>query len=154
GVEATRRIRELLPGVRVVGFSGAAERETMLTMIEAGATGYLVKGSPPAELEEAVANPADPLVRLASELARGVTKGGTAKLVARELAKLSSASFAATYLSAKEGLSLAGIAGSAAAAEGLASAPELAYRAVAERRCLRAAEGELAELRRLGVACA
>src|SRR5438046_3085632 len=73
--------------------------------------------------------------------------------VALELADLPCASFAATYLTAREGLSLAGLAGPSAV-EGLASAPELAYRALAEGRCLHAGPQELAELFRLGVPCA
>jgi diguanylate cyclase (GGDEF)-like protein len=152
GVEATRRIRRLLPEIRIVGYSGAGDEETVTAMIEAGATGYYRKGAPVAELERVVANPADPLVRLAHRLAYGVTGGGTAALVARELAELSCASFAATYLTAHEGLSLAGVAGPAAV-EGLASAPELAYRAVAEGTWLRAEPQELAELFRLGIPC-
>src|SRR3954452_12288028 len=59
GVEATRRIRKLLPGVRVVAYSGTGERETVISMIEAGASAYCVKGSPLWELERVVANPAD-----------------------------------------------------------------------------------------------
>jgi diguanylate cyclase (GGDEF)-like protein len=152
GVEATRRIRRLLPEIRVVGYSGAGDEETITAMIEAGATGYYRKGAPVSELESVVANPADPLVRLAHRLAFGVTGGGTAALVARELAELSCASFAATYLTAHEGLSLAGVAGPAAV-EGLASAPELAYRALAARTWLRAEPAELAELYRLGIPC-
>ena len=152
GVEATRRIRRLLPDVRIVGYSGAGDEETITTMIEAGAAGYYRKGAPLSELERVVANPGDPLVRLAHRLAYGVAGGGTAALVARELAELSCASFAATYLTAHEGLSLAGVAGPAAV-EGLASAPELAYRALAEGTWLRAEPEELAELYRLGIPC-
>src|SRR2546423_5781927 len=88
GIEATRRIRDLLPEIRVVAYSGVADRDTILAMSEAGASAYCLKGAPLWELERAVANPADPLVRLAHRLARAVTAGGTAELVARELADL------------------------------------------------------------------
>src|SRR5947209_19004611 len=57
GVEATRRIRALLPDVRIVGYSGAGDEETIAAMIEAGATGYYRKGAPASELERVVANP-------------------------------------------------------------------------------------------------
>lgn len=44
GVEVTRALRDGSPGTRVVALSGSTEREKIMAMLEAGATGYLVKG--------------------------------------------------------------------------------------------------------------
>ena len=43
GVGATRQIRELLPGARIVAFAGSSEREVVDAMLEAGAEGAVVQ---------------------------------------------------------------------------------------------------------------
>jgi DNA-binding NarL/FixJ family response regulator len=57
GALAAREIRRLSPGTSVIAFSGSNDPGTMLEMQEAGASGYLVKGSPTdtilASIEEA-----------------------------------------------------------------------------------------------------
>lgn len=58
GIAATRRIRELLPTVRVVAFAGSDDPEVIEAMVEAGASGYCVKGCPLWELERAIAGAA------------------------------------------------------------------------------------------------
>jgi two-component system phosphate regulon sensor histidine kinase PhoR len=54
GPWATRRIRELLPDTRVLALSAFGDREDVIQMIRAGAVGYLLKGSTPARLVDAV----------------------------------------------------------------------------------------------------
>jgi ribonuclease P protein subunit RPR2 len=154
GIAATRRIRELLPKARIVAYAGSDDTEDVMGMMSAGADAYCVKGAPLWELERAVAGASDPLVRLAHALARSVRGGGTAELLAREIADLTGAAVAATYLTSGEvGLSLAALAGPDAP-EWFASAPGVVRRAFSELRLERADTHELGELYRLGAACA
>jgi len=50
GIEATRRLKRLLPGIAVVVLTVFEEPETVLDAIRGGADGYLLKQTPPAEL--------------------------------------------------------------------------------------------------------
>ena len=54
GVEATRRIREEAPNVRVLVLSASAEENHVLEAVKAGASGYLLKSSTSQELTDAV----------------------------------------------------------------------------------------------------
>jgi DNA-binding NarL/FixJ family response regulator len=45
GVWATREIKSASPHTSVIAFSGDSDRRTMTEMVDAGAVGYLVKGS-------------------------------------------------------------------------------------------------------------
>ena len=56
GVNATRQIRAELPGVRVVAFSMHEESVFVESMLEAGASGYVVKGSAVTDLVPAIEN--------------------------------------------------------------------------------------------------
>jgi ribonuclease P protein subunit RPR2 len=154
GIAATRRVRELLPRARIVAYAGSDDTDDVMAMLEAGADAYCLKGAPLWELERALSGASEPLVRLAQSIARSINGGGTADLVARELADLTGASFAATYLASPEGsLSLAAVAGPGAP-ESLRSAPNVVARAYAELRLVEADTHELGELYRLGAACA
>src|SRR5919197_3856299 len=134
GVEATRRIRELWPGIRIVAFSGSDDDELLREMLDAGASAHCVKGAPLWELERAIAGASQPLFRLAHALTRALASGGVGQIVARELAELSGAAFAATYVLDQDGvLALSAMAGPAVPAAGngsLASAPSVVARAV------------------------
>ena len=152
GVAATRRIRELLPKARIVAYAGSDDAGDVMAMMEAGADAYCLKGAPVWELERAVAGASDPLVRLAHAVARSVSGGGTAELVARELADLTGAAFAATYLASADTLSLAALSGPGAP-ESLHSAPGVVQRAFSELALAQADTHELGELYRLGAAC-
>src|SRR5438045_6928647 len=46
GIEATKKIREMLPNARVVAFAGSDDSEVASAMIAAGASAYCVKGAP------------------------------------------------------------------------------------------------------------
>ena len=64
GIEATRRVKRILPDVSVVVLSVFEEPEKILEAICAGADGYLTKSTPPVELLaqiRAVANGGSPL---------------------------------------------------------------------------------------------
>jgi DNA-binding NarL/FixJ family response regulator len=54
GVEATRRILADAPDVHVVVLTSFADRQRILDALEAGASGYLLKDSDPAQVAEAV----------------------------------------------------------------------------------------------------
>ena len=54
GIETTRRVRELYPGVEVVALTSFAEKERVRAALESGASGYLLKDSEPAEVAAAV----------------------------------------------------------------------------------------------------
>jgi cyclic di-GMP phosphodiesterase len=152
GVEATRRLHELLPETRVVALAGSDDLAVVDAMLEAGASAYCVKGAPLWELERAIAGAGEPLVRLAHSLSRALP-GGVGQLLARELVELSGALCAAAYLSSSEaGLSLGGLAG-APTRDRLAHAPGVVVRAFSEAAAAHADAHELAELYRLGVPC-
>ncbi len=54
GVEVIRRLRELQPGVRIVVFTAFDSDERILSAVQAGAKGYLLKGVPRSELFNAI----------------------------------------------------------------------------------------------------
>jgi DNA-binding NarL/FixJ family response regulator len=54
GLEATKIIRELYPSVKVLGLTMDNELETIQAMLEAGASGYILKNTGKAELELAI----------------------------------------------------------------------------------------------------
>jgi diguanylate cyclase (GGDEF)-like protein len=98
GVDATRRVRELQPAIRIVAHAGSDDAETVMQMMEAGASAYCLKGAAPWELERAIVGAGDPLVRLAHALARSLGESVKSELVARELAELTGARATAVYL--------------------------------------------------------
>ena len=54
GLEATRMIRELYPSVKVLGLTMDNDLEAIQAMLEAGASGYILKNTGKAELELAI----------------------------------------------------------------------------------------------------
>ena len=153
GIEATKRIRDLLPRARIVAYAGSDDIDDVMAMLEAGADAYCLKGAPLWELERALAGASEPLVRLAHSIARSVNGGGTADLVARELADLTGASFAATISHRPKARSRwppsPGRARPSRCIRRRTSSP----RAFAELRLVEADTHELGELYRLGAAC-
>ena len=91
GIETTRRVRELYPGVEVVALTSFAEKERVRAALDSGASGYLLKDSQPAEVAAAVRSAhrgeiqLDPAVTrpLISDLSSG--NGVTSLLTSREL---------------------------------------------------------------------
>ncbi|MEP6910647.1 MAG: response regulator [Actinomycetota bacterium] len=154
GIDATRQIRSLLPKARIVAYAGSDDVDDVIAMMEAGADAYCVKGAPLWELERVLAGASDPLVRLAHGISRSMHGAGITELVARELAELTGASFAAMYLASPEGsLSLAALS-APNAPDSLRAPPGIVARAFSELRLARADAHELGELYRLGAACA
>lgn len=54
GFEAARRIRKALPAVRILALTMHEDEEYVLRMVRAGVSGYLVKDTATAELQEAI----------------------------------------------------------------------------------------------------
>ncbi len=54
GIEATRRIKAALPGVRVIGLTMHEEEPYVMELLKAGADGYIVKRSAAADLVSAI----------------------------------------------------------------------------------------------------
>ena len=54
GVEVIRKLRKKTPGVRIVVFTAFDTDERILSAVQAGAKGYLLKGAPRSELFEAI----------------------------------------------------------------------------------------------------
>ncbi len=54
GVEAIRRLHELVPGARAVVLSSFIDEDRLLPVVRAGAAGYLLKDVEPAELVAAI----------------------------------------------------------------------------------------------------
>ena len=92
GIETTRRVRELYPGVEVVALTSFAEKERVRAALDSGASGYLLKDSQPSEVAAAVRSAhrgeiqLDPAVTrpLITDLSSG-TNGVTSLLTSREL---------------------------------------------------------------------
>ena len=59
GVEATRRVTQLAPSARVVMLTVSAEHQDVLDAILAGACGYLLKDTPPEDIERSIRAAAD-----------------------------------------------------------------------------------------------
>ncbi|GAC1340460.1 MAG: hypothetical protein NVSMB29_09360 [Candidatus Dormibacteria bacterium] len=86
GPEAARGIRAVSPGTRVLALSAAEGKETVFTMLSAGASGYLVKGTPVAGILDAVRNVAAGQAPLSAEIAGPVVAELTGRLLEDQLA--------------------------------------------------------------------
>jgi NarL family two-component system response regulator LiaR len=70
GIEATRRIRAVLPDTEIVVLTTFIDTDTISKAVAAGAIGYVLKDVPPQELAEAVRKAARGEVHLASVVQR------------------------------------------------------------------------------------
>jgi NarL family two-component system response regulator LiaR len=75
GVEATRRIREAHPDVKVIVLTSFAEEDKVFPALRAGASGYLLKDVKPAELAETIRAVARGESRLAPDVTKKVLSG-------------------------------------------------------------------------------
>jgi DNA-binding NarL/FixJ family response regulator len=83
GVEATRQVRDRLPGTQVVILTMHADREVLVDAIRAGAAGYLVKDCSTEEVVDTVRKAASGETALSPELAASML-GEVRDLVRRE----------------------------------------------------------------------
>ncbi|HRP96946.1 MAG TPA: response regulator transcription factor [Rhodocyclaceae bacterium] len=93
GVEATRRLRELCPALKVVGLSAYSDRHFVLELLDAGASAYVTKTEGSDELLRAIRNVRAGRTYLSPDVAatvtdvlrdRSPTAGGRPLLSARE----------------------------------------------------------------------
>ena len=92
GIEATRRLHEAHPDVKVIVLTSFADDDRLFPALRAGAVAYLLKDVGPKELAEAIAAAArgevrlhpDVTRRLVSELAGGAPKRPEDELTERE----------------------------------------------------------------------
>ncbi len=92
GIEATRRLHELHPEMKVIVLTSFADDDRLFPALRAGAVAYLLKDVGPKELAEAIAAAArgevrlhpDVTKRLVSELAGGAPKRPEEELTERE----------------------------------------------------------------------
>lgn len=87
GDEATSRILAAQPGIRVVVLTTYESDTSILTAIEAGASGYLLKAAPPEEIVAGIRSVARGEVALAPSIAATLVRGmsrPTVTLTARE----------------------------------------------------------------------
>jgi two-component system, NarL family, response regulator LiaR len=75
GVEATRKIKAAFPDIQVVGLSMYADKRYVLGMLDAGASGYVLKGGAAAELVEAIEAVSQGKKYLSPEIANLVVEG-------------------------------------------------------------------------------
>jgi len=85
GIEATRRILERDPGIRVVIFTSFSERDRILAALDAGAIGYLLKDAEPEEVHRGVQAAARGEAPIAAKAAMAVVAARTESKPAREL---------------------------------------------------------------------
>ena len=72
GVECTARLKELLPGIRVVMLTAVDDDEMVFLALEAGADGYLLKRTKPEDLRAALLDVLSGGAPMTSEIARRV----------------------------------------------------------------------------------
>jgi EAL domain-containing protein (putative c-di-GMP-specific phosphodiesterase class I)/DNA-binding NarL/FixJ family response regulator len=83
GLAATRGIREVSPGTRVVALSAQRDRNTVFEMLEAGASGYLIKGGTIEAIVDSIKGAASGLGSLSGEVTVAVIEGLVDQLSAR-----------------------------------------------------------------------
>jgi DNA-binding NarL/FixJ family response regulator len=82
GIEATRQIKAAAPRTRVIALSAHSDRRFVARMLEAGATGYLLKDCAFDELARAIRHVARDLVYLSPAIAAGVVADSLGKTLA------------------------------------------------------------------------
>ncbi|MDP9385607.1 MAG: EAL domain-containing protein [Actinomycetota bacterium] len=84
GVAATRGIAVSSPTSRTIALSGSGERGAVVSMLQAGAVGYLVKGAPVDDLLEGIRRTARGERTLSAEVANQVADALTDQLASQE----------------------------------------------------------------------
>ncbi len=72
GIDATQQITALSPATRVVALTGRTDRRTVVDVLRAGASGYILKNAPAEELMLAIRTVAQGKVYLSPSIAGGV----------------------------------------------------------------------------------
>jgi DNA-binding NarL/FixJ family response regulator len=84
GIECTARLKELLPKLRIVILTAMNDEELVFMALEAGADGYLLKRTKPAELRAALLDVLGGGAPMTSEIARRVIESFRLKAKTRD----------------------------------------------------------------------
>ena len=87
GAEIVRAAKDCSPATRALAFSGSDDQATVIQMLSAGAVGYVVKGTSPTEILEAVSRAARGQASLSIEAISGMIEGLVGDMAERELAE-------------------------------------------------------------------
>jgi EAL domain-containing protein (putative c-di-GMP-specific phosphodiesterase class I)/CheY-like chemotaxis protein len=90
GLEAARLIGSLSPVTKIVIFSSAADESDLMPLMQAGIDGYVVKGSPPERLIEAIHSALEGDIQLAPKINRFAMAQLSSRLLAEEQVALRS----------------------------------------------------------------
>lgn len=85
GIEATRQILAEAPDVKIVALSMHSDRGIVAEMLDAGASGYLLKDSSPSELEQAIRTVLRNKIYISSEITDIVVRDYVQKIEAEKL---------------------------------------------------------------------
>lgn len=86
GIEATRQITAMLPGVKVIALSMHSDERFVRRMFQAGASGYLKKDCAYPELTQAIRTVLKDRVYLSPEISKVVVRDYTRRTDAQEMA--------------------------------------------------------------------
>jgi DNA-binding NarL/FixJ family response regulator len=84
GIECTARLKELLPEVRIIILTAMNDEELVFMALEAGADGYLLKRTKPADLRTALLDVLSGGAPMTSEIARRVVESFRLKAKSRD----------------------------------------------------------------------
>ena len=75
GIRVAEVVRSSLPNTRVIAYTVAADRATVVRMLESGAVGYLVKGTDPTEIVASIDRAARGQPSISPDVMSGLVKG-------------------------------------------------------------------------------
>jgi len=84
GIECTARLKELMPQLRIIILTAMNDEELVFMALEAGADGYLLKRTKPADLRDALLDVLGGGAPMTSEIARRVVESFRAKSKTRD----------------------------------------------------------------------
>jgi DNA-binding NarL/FixJ family response regulator len=84
GIECTAKLKELLPGTQVIILTAMNDKELIFLALEAGADGYLLKRTKPADLRKALLDVIAGGSPMSSEIARRVVESFRGKAKAKD----------------------------------------------------------------------
>ncbi len=84
GIECTKRLKELLPQVKIVMLTAMNDEELVFMALEAGADGYLLKRTTPSDLHSSLLDVLSGGAPMTSEIARRVIESFRLKAKTRE----------------------------------------------------------------------
>jgi two-component system NarL family response regulator len=74
GIDLIRKSKQLLPDLDIIAYTIFDDRETLFQALKAGASGYMLKGSPPRQIIEAIIDLRDGGAPMSPKIARAVIR--------------------------------------------------------------------------------